>query len=120
MTIARKKLLIICIRITGAANFLYKGNNGLQDVLRTVERKTRAHSKNYVGIGWIVVAPKPERFPNYSLKPISSYCSTDFSMDTNPQPVHMEFIWPVDQGKTGTMQTFPLAVYLLKFPTFPQ
>jgi len=41
-------------------------------------------------------------------------------MNADPQSVHVEFIRPVDQGKTGTMQTLPLAVYLLKLPSFSQ
>jgi len=41
-------------------------------------------------------------------------------MNADPQSVHVEFIWPVDQGKTGTVQTFPLAIYPLKLPSLPQ
>jgi hypothetical protein len=64
--------------------------------------------------------PKPERLPNNPFDAISLHRTTNFPMNTNPEPAFISRIRPADQCKTLTMQTPSPAVNFIKLPSLAQ
>jgi hypothetical protein len=74
------------------------------------------YGKDYVCILRVVIPIQTEGFPYYSLKTVPFHRTFYFSVNTDPQPVPAEIIFTINKGETISMQTFPLSVYLFKFP----
>lgn len=61
---------------------------------------------------------KPKTFSYNSFEAIPFYCTFNFSVDTNPQPIERSAIRSVDKRKIITIQAAPLSVHRIVLPPF--
>jgi len=63
---------------------------------------------------------QPENLPDYPLDPVSAYGSSNQTVNTDAEPVHIPVIAENNQGKPRAFEPPTAPVYLHKLPRFPQ
>jgi hypothetical protein len=96
-----------------------KGSDSHLDLPRGIRNKTKPYGKNHIGKRldkrWIVA----EKFPDYSLDPVSLN-RLPYTVDAYSQPIARSVIRHINQTEVLTAQPLPLVVHLLILPGFNQ